>query len=236
MFPLDAAQFEFEINYTKPGKKFVFKIASKPISDEDMIRYDRIASSGEYVAGTKGELEKKEDQTVEEMESELFAKYVQTVNARPLSEVLPLIPQVVKSALLRNGFADVWVDTEEKECTLEDLQDNAVEIKTVVNGDLVVLKHAMKEPTSEDELQLKRLTRVKAITGRKKSQFAVVADCQVFKRLYDKLVIGVAGYSMGGVEVNGNIDIAKVPYIHKKVVIQAMFGAASREEESELGQ
>jgi hypothetical protein len=240
-YELTADSLTFHLTYNKAGKKFPLEVVAGPISDEDMLKYDKVASSAPYKATAGGSMVAAAEPATDELESRLFEKYVKTVNGKPLAEVSSKIPQPVKTALIQKGYGDVWIDTvsAEKEYSLEDLSDNVVEIKTVVNGDLVILKHTMKEPTAEQELEFKRASKVKTMGGRRGTQFSLLMDCTIYKRLYDRLVIAAEGYSLKEQPVKDNLTqdiLDRIPYVHKKVVIRALFGTATDDSEEELGE
>jgi len=241
MFATDADKVNFSIRYAKAGRKYKFEIVASLISDEDMMRYDKAVSVGNYKVGAGGSLVPLADLDVSGLEAELFEKYVQTINGRPLAEVLSKIPPQLKSALFQRGFSDVWVEEEREkaatEYSVEDIANNAVTIQAAFNGEIVILGHEFAEPTAEDALAYKRIVKMKTLAGRRRMEYAISANCSTYASLYDRLIQRVSGYSFAGESL---LDVGSkknlIPYMHKKVAIRALFGVTTEEEDEDQGQ
>jgi len=241
MFDLAWDQISHEISYRKSGKMYPMKVTMGVIPSEKLVRYDRSLQrpiKQDKDGGTTM------DMSPSDMEEALFNEYFRALHISGKltpgtpEEVLKKIPVEVKRATIREGVGGVFPVEEEKgeEGTLDSILelDNSISITARANGQEHVLTHHLKEPLAEHELAYRKATAgsLKTLPGRKRTEFMVVEDFNVYGKLYDALVERVEGYCENGAPFDP-LHISQIPYIHKKVVIKQLFGAASIQEVEE---
>lgn len=246
MYDLNWTEFEYSVLYLKAGREIPLRVVLGKISQDEMIAYEQAAMKPFTVdrdGGTTTDLLAKDG-----TESEMFDKYFirmngMETNGTPRDAILAKVPQQVKIAVIRRGVGGVQPKTERQEVkSLDELMNNKVLIVEHVNGELHEMEHEMAEPSAEDAIAYHRATagKLRTLPGRKQRELMVVQRFKIYPELYDKLVQNLKGYKFGNSDDSLPLGEADrddwkklIPYTHKKIVVQQLFGHAELDEEGE---
>ena len=248
MYDLSWPEISYRVNLKKGSKTYEFLTAIAPIPTEDLIRLDRSfnrPSKAETGGGTITDL------SPSGLEITLFDQYFQhadcggiAINGVSREAVLAKLPSTVKRVTIREGVGGVWIDENAptEKGTWEDLneQSTTVKVVAVANATQHELYHRFsRDPTAEEELAYRRAAggSIRTLPGRRRREFMTVENFSVYPKLYDGLIESVEGYfidsaAIGQAETR-NQWLSRIPYYHKKVVVQHIFGSAQSQDQDD---